>query len=153
MTCEHQNFLNFGPMGCVYLHVYIMAPHGKELPEELKNLIVRLHKDGKGYRKMGDQLKISRNTVAAVIRRYRTSHSTTNQSRSGRPPKMTPRTVRYLHNLALKNRRASASDLAQGLSTEIGVSVTAQTMQRTLHNVNLYGRRPRKKPFGTKLQD
>ena len=36
-----------------------------------------------------DQLKISQNTVAAVIRRYRMSHSTINHSRSGRPPKMT----------------------------------------------------------------
>ena len=32
------------------------------------------------------------------------SHSTTYQSRSGRPPKMMPWTVRYLHNLALRNR-------------------------------------------------
>uniref|UniRef100_A0A3B5AN94 Sleeping Beauty transposase HTH domain-containing protein n=1 Tax=Stegastes partitus TaxID=144197 RepID=A0A3B5AN94_9TELE len=65
-----------------------MAPHGKELPQECKNLIVRLHRDGKGYKKIGDQLKISRNTVAAVIRRYRMNHSTTNQSRSGRPKTM-----------------------------------------------------------------
>uniref|UniRef100_A0A8C9V7D3 Transposase Tc1-like domain-containing protein n=1 Tax=Scleropages formosus TaxID=113540 RepID=A0A8C9V7D3_SCLFO len=54
-----------------------MGPHGKELPEELKNLIVRLYKDGKRYRKIGDQVKISLNTAAAVIRRYRMSYSTT----------------------------------------------------------------------------
>uniref|UniRef100_A0A8C9UY38 Uncharacterized protein n=1 Tax=Scleropages formosus TaxID=113540 RepID=A0A8C9UY38_SCLFO len=114
-----------------------MAPHGEELAEKLKNLIVRLQKDGKGSRKIGDQLKISLNTVAAVMRRYRTSHSTTNQSHSGHPPKMTPRTVCYLYNLALKNRQASASKLAQGLSMEIGV-LTALTVQRTLHNINHY---------------
>ena len=45
----------------------------------------------------------------------------------------------------IENRRASASDLAQGLSVEIGVSVTAQTVRRTLHEVNLYGRRPKRK--------
>ena len=33
---------------------------------------------------------------------------------------------------------------------EIGVSVTAQTVQRTLHEVNLYGRRPKRKPLLTK---
>ena len=53
MTSEHKNLLNFGPMGCcVHLRVCIMAPQGKELPEGLKVLIVSLHKDGKGYRKI-----------------------------------------------------------------------------------------------------
>ena len=42
-------------------------------------------------------------------------HSAFNQSRSGCSPKMIPRTVRYLHSLLLKNRQASASDLAQGV--------------------------------------
>ena len=37
--------------------------------------------------------------------------------------------------LALKNRQASASDLAQKLSVDTVVSVTAQTVQRTLHNI------------------
>ncbi|CAI9599011.1 unnamed protein product [Staurois parvus] len=30
-----------------------MAPHGKELSEDLKNRIVALHKDGLGYKKIG----------------------------------------------------------------------------------------------------
>ena len=47
------------------------------------------------------------------------SHSITNQSRSGRSLELTPRTVHYFHSLALNNRRASASELAQGLSVEI----------------------------------
>lgn len=63
---------------------------------------------------------------------------------------MKAHTIRYLCNLAWKNRQASASNLAQGLSVEICVSVTAQTVQRTLHEVNVYGRRPRRKPLLTK---
>lgn len=35
LTCEHQNFIHFGPMGCVNLHIGIMAQHGKEMAEEL----------------------------------------------------------------------------------------------------------------------
>ncbi|XP_053575432.1 F-box only protein 24 [Bombina bombina] len=60
---------------------------------------------------------------------------------------MMPQTVRCLHNLARENRRASSSDLAPGLSMEIGVSVIAQTVRRTLLNVNLYGWRLRKNPL------
>ena len=41
-------------MGCVYLHFCIIAPQREELPEELKNLIVRLHKEGTGYRAISD---------------------------------------------------------------------------------------------------
>uniref|UniRef100_A0A8C9R781 Transposase Tc1-like domain-containing protein n=1 Tax=Scleropages formosus TaxID=113540 RepID=A0A8C9R781_SCLFO len=103
--------------------------------QELKTLIEGLHKDGKGYREIGDQLKISLNSVSVVMRWYKTSRSTAHQSPSGCLPKMTPRTMRYLHNLALKNRWQV---LGKGLSTEIEVSVTAQTVRRTLHNVNLY---------------
>ena len=48
--------------------------------------------------------------------------------------------IRYL----CKNRWESASDLAQGLSVKMCVSVTAQTVGRTLHEVNLYGQCPKR---------
>lgn len=96
VTYEHLNFLSYRPMSCVYLHACIMIPHGEELTEEFKNLTVRLHKDGKVYRKISDQLKT---VTAAGIRRYRMSQSTTNQSDNGHPPKITQQKGRYLHNL------------------------------------------------------
>ncbi len=34
-----------------------MAPHGKELAEDLKKRIVALHKDGVGYKKIAKTLK------------------------------------------------------------------------------------------------
>ena len=63
---------------------------------------------------------------------------------------MTACIIRYLHNLALKNKQACASAYAQGLSVEISVSVTAQAVQRTLNEVNQYGPRPEIKPMLTK---
>ena len=45
------------------------------------------------------------NRAAAVISRYRMSHSTTDQSSSGHPPKMAPQIAGHLHNLALRNRQ------------------------------------------------
>ena len=56
MTCEHQKpFFYFEPIGSVYLHVSIMA----HMEMSWKNLIVRLHKEGKEYRKICTRLKIS----------------------------------------------------------------------------------------------
>ena len=112
-------------MGCAAACLH----HGKTVARGIQNnLIVRLHKDGKGYRKIGDQQK---NQNTGGTGRYRTSH-TTDQSCSGRPPKMTPRTVHYLHNLALKNRQTSASALAQKLSMEMDVSVITQMVKLSM---------------------
>ncbi len=44
-----------------------MAPHGKELSEDLKKRIVALHKDGVGYKKIAKTLKLSSSTVAKII--------------------------------------------------------------------------------------
>ncbi|KAI3361363.1 hypothetical protein L3Q82_013547 [Scortum barcoo] len=41
-----------------------MAPCGKELSEDLKKRIVALHKDGLGYKKIANTLKLSCSTVA-----------------------------------------------------------------------------------------
>ena len=40
-----------------------MAPHGKELSEDLKKRIVAPHKDGQGYKKIANTLKLSCSTV------------------------------------------------------------------------------------------
>lgn len=60
----------------------VIASCGKGFPKKLKNLNVRFHKDGKRYRTISD-------TISAVIRKYRTCHS----SCSGVSPQMTPQTV------------------------------------------------------------
>ncbi len=47
-----------------------MAPHGKELSEDLKKRFVALHKDGVGYKKIAKTLKLSCSTVAKTIQRF-----------------------------------------------------------------------------------
>ncbi len=44
-----------------------MAPHGKELSEDLKKRIVALHKDGVSYTKIAKTLKLSCSPVAKTI--------------------------------------------------------------------------------------
>ncbi len=50
-----------------------MAPHGKQLSEDLKQRIVALHKDGVGYKKIAKTLKLSCSTVATTIQRFNSS--------------------------------------------------------------------------------
>ncbi len=57
LSCSHTGHWKFN-----------MAPHGKELSEDLKkHIIVALHKDGVGYKKIGNTLKLSCSTVAKTI--------------------------------------------------------------------------------------
>ena len=44
-----------------------MAPHGKELSEDLKKIIMTLRKDGLCYKKIANSLKLSCSTVAMSI--------------------------------------------------------------------------------------
>ena len=53
-----------------------MAPHGKELSEDLKRHIVSLHEDGLGYKKIANTLKLSCSTVAKIIQRFKSVEST-----------------------------------------------------------------------------
>ncbi len=47
-----------------------MAPHDKELSEDLRIRIVALHKDGQGYTKFGNSLELSYSTVARAIQKF-----------------------------------------------------------------------------------
>ena len=124
-----------------------MAPHGQKLSKDLKGKIAALHKDRQGFKKISTSLKLSCTTVAKVIQRFAKIRMTVNQSRQGRPRKMTARTVRQVRKLALQDIRKSATSIAQEISKTSGQTVSAQTIRRTLHHVNLHGRRPRRKPL------
>ncbi len=89
-----------------------MAPHGKELSEDLRIRIVALHKDGRGYKKFGNSLELSYSTVATVIQRFSKTGFTRNRSCKGRSKKLSPCAVRQVQKLASKNRRMSAASIA-----------------------------------------
>ncbi len=62
--------------------LFNMAPHGKELSEDLRIRMVALHKDG-GYTKFSNSLELSYNTVARVIERFSKTGFTRNRPHNG----------------------------------------------------------------------
>lgn len=101
-----------------------MAPHGKELSEDLNKIIVALHKDGLGYKKIAKTLKLSCSTVAKTIQRFNWTGSTQNRPRHGRPKKLSARAQRHIQRLSLGNRRMSAASIAAEVEGVGGVSLS-----------------------------
>ncbi|KAK5857003.1 hypothetical protein PBY51_010275 [Eleginops maclovinus] len=110
-----------------------MAPHGKELSEDLKKGVVALHKDGLGYKKVANTLKLSCSTVAKTIQRFNRTGSTQNRPRHGPPKKLSARAQRHIQRLSLENRRMTAASIAAEVK---GVGSVCQCSNHTLHTVS-----------------
>ena len=123
-----------------------MAPHGKELSEDLKRHIVAPHEDGQGYKKIANTLKLSCSTVAKIIQCFKRAESTWNRPRVS-PKKLSTRAERHIQMLSLKDRRRSPVSIAAEIEEVGDQPVSAQTIHRTLHQIGVHGCHPRRKPL------
>ncbi len=76
-----------------------MAPHGKELSEDLKKIIVALHKNGVCYKKIAKTLKLSCSTMAKTIQRFNRTGSSQNRPCHGRPKKLSAHAQHHIQKL------------------------------------------------------
>ena len=89
----------------------------------LKDVLLRyIHKDGQGYKKIANTLKLSCCTVAKIIQRFKRAGSTQNGAQVGRPKKLSARAERHIQKLSLKDWRRSAVSIASVIE-EVGVSL------------------------------
>ncbi|CAH2312972.1 Transposable element [Pelobates cultripes] len=79
-----------------------MAPHGKELSEDLKKRNVALHKIGLGNNKIAKTLKLSCSMVGKTLQRFHMTGSTQNRPRHGRPKK-SAHAQHHIQRLSLRN--------------------------------------------------
>ncbi len=112
-----------------------------------EKIIVALHKDGVGYKKIAKTLKLSCSTVAKTILRFNRTGSTQNRPHHGRPKKLSAHAQRHIQRLCLGNGRMSAASIAAEVEVVGGQPVSAQTICHTLHQIGLHGCRPRRKPL------
>ncbi len=125
-----------------------MAPHGREMSQDLRKKIISLHKKGEGYKKISKALLISQNTVAKVVQTFKKDGTATiSQTRPGRPRKLTPRQERLLMRRVEENRHASSMQLSKEVESQTGVTISRDTIRRTLKRNGMHGCRPRKKPL------
>ena len=121
-----------------------MAPHSKELSEDLKGRIVALHEDGQGYKKIANTLKLSCSTVAKIIQRFKRAGSNQNMPR---PKKLSARAERHTQMLSLKDRYRSAVSIAAEIEEVGDQPVSARTICCTLHQIGVHGCHSSMKPL------
>ncbi len=110
--------------------------------------IIYLHKKGEGYKKISKDLLTSQNTVAKVAQTFKKDGTATiSQRRPGRPRKLTPRQERLLMRRVEENRHASSLQLSKEVESQTGVTISRDTIRRTLQRNGMHGCRPRKKPL------
>ncbi len=107
-----------------------------------RNVTISLHKKGEGYKKISKALLISQNTVVKVVQTFKKDGTATiSQRRPGRPRKLTPRQERLLE----ENRHASSLQLSKEVESQTGVTISRDTIRRTLQRNGMHGCRPQKK--------
>ncbi len=109
-----------------------------------KKIIVVLHKDDIGYKKITKTLKLSCSMVAKTFQWFIRTGSTQNMPRHGRPK--SARAKRLIPRLCLENRRMGAASIAAEVEGVGGQPVIAQTIRCTLHQIGLHGYHHRRKP-------
>ncbi len=125
-----------------------MTLHGREMSQDLRKKIISLHKKGEGYKKISKALLISQNTVAKVVQTFKKDGTATiSQRRPGRPRKLTPRQERLLMRRVEENRHASSLQLSKEVESQTGVTISRDTIRRTLQRNGMHGCCPRKKPL------
>uniref|UniRef100_A0AAZ3SJT8 Transposase Tc1-like domain-containing protein n=1 Tax=Oncorhynchus tshawytscha TaxID=74940 RepID=A0AAZ3SJT8_ONCTS len=117
----------------------------KEISQDLRKIIVDLHKSGSSLGAISKCLKVQRSSVQTIVRKYK-HHGTTQPSyRSGRRLILTPRDERTLVRKVQINPRTTERDLVK--MEETGTKVSISTVKRVLYRHNLKSRSARKKPL------
>ncbi len=142
--------VQFGVIALTLSYWSLEVQHGTSWQTTLRGsekIIVALHKDGVGYKKIAKTLKLSCSTVAKIIQRFNRTGSTQNRPRHAQPKKLSARAQRHIQRLCLVNIRMSAASIVAEVEGVRSQPVSAQTIRRTLHQIGLHGCRPRRKPL------
>ena len=120
----------------------------KEWSQKVREEIVSLHKQGKGYKTIANALNVPKSTVLSIVHKFRSKGTVATLPGRGRKKKISAASTRFLRRQVVKNPRLTAKDLQQDLAAA-GTSVSTATVRRTLNAEGLHARTPRRTPLLT----
>ena len=109
----------------------------KEWSKKFREEIIVLHKQGKGYKKIAKALNVPRDTVGAMVRKFKVSRTVATLPGRGRKRKLSEAATRVPRRQVVKNPRLTAKELQQNLVTT-GTEVSVSTIRRTLNAEGLH---------------
>lgn len=122
-------------------------PKTKELSIEMRATIIAYHNNGKSNRQISQELKVPRRTVDYNVKKFKTSESVRNKTRSGRPRATTSAEDRKIVISSKRNRRLTAPEIAAEVNVERFKPLSVSTVKRRLQEADLHGRVAVRKPL------
>ena len=113
---------------------------------QIREMVVKLHDNGFGYKKINKLLKIPISTKQKNIKKYKIFNTVENIKGRGRKLILTPRATRNILRKVEFNPFITTNEIQNNLSSK-NIKVSKSTIQRTLHKNNLSACRPRKTPL------
>lgn len=124
-----------------------MAPRGKQTGVEARQIILKLHFDGKTVREIAELVGRSKSTVHDIIKRFREDGRLINKSQEGKRKRLNSREERSIIREIKVDPFKTAKELRMSIKTNFGKDVCDNTVRNTLHRYDLHGRVAQKKPY------
>jgi transposase len=119
-----------------------------QISRQIKELIIKMHRQGKSQRFIAQNFEISRGAVRGIVKKFLKYGTIENMKKSGRPNKTSIREQKKLCNISISNPFYSASQLHKNWHPSSNVSLS--TVKRILRKYKLFGRVAAQKPLLTK---
>ena len=124
-----------------------MALKKKEHSNDLRTLAIIHYLNGDSQRKIAKKVLLSRPTVQSIIKKYKSTKCIGNLFGRGGKSKTTSTTDRLIQRKLKLDRRKSARAVTSELEKDVGILISESTVKRQTHEVGLFGRVARKKPY------
>ena len=123
----------------------------KEYSNDLREVVIKHFLNGDSEREIACKVLIPRSSVNYMITKYKSMKCIGNMIGRGRKRKTTIHANRIIQRKIKTNRRKSSTSVKAELQTELNITISETTIRRRAHEIGLYGRVARKKPYLNKV--
>lgn len=127
-----------------------MSSNHTKIPIAIKELIIKLHNEGKSYLEIAKNVSRPKSSVQYVIQNYKKTSSLLIAPGRGRRKIIDARLGRMIDRMVKLEPKTSAVEIAKTVKEYENVTLSAQTVRNFLHCNQYKACVPRKKPFISK---
>ena len=114
-----------------------MAPKKKEYSFDLRETVIKHFLNGDSEHDIAGKMIIPRNSVHYIITKYKKTKCIENIIGRGRKRKTSMHLDRIIQRKVKVDRQKSASSVKIDIESELGITISEQTVRRRLHEIGL----------------